>query len=249
MAWISLGFDSPWVHQRRLLVRQLADERSFLFYNISVMRFPTYKHEIQKHLEGFELIAGCDEVGIAPLAGPVVAASVILDPNSIGRQRSKSKWWYRVRDSKTTDEEERSELVIFIKDHCLDFSVGIVSHETIDEINIHQAAMLAMKKSVDGLKQIPDFLFLDGLHQIKNLLMPQQAMVAGDAKILSIAAASIVAKVARDKILSELDELYPNYGFVKHKGYPTKMHKQAILKYGVLPVHRRSFIFVQHCLE
>src|SRR5438477_8313674 len=109
------------------------------------MRFPTYKFETEKQAQGFTRVAGCDEVGIAPLAGPVVAATVILDSSSIGKQRSKSKWWYRVRDSKTTNEEEREELVGFIQDHCLDFAVGIVSHETIDEINIHQAAMLAME--------------------------------------------------------------------------------------------------------
>src|SRR3989344_9611150 len=112
------------------------------------MKFPTYKHETQKISEGFGLVAGCDEVGIAPLAGPVVAATVILDSASVFGKRSKSKWWYRVRDSKTTDEKERVELVEFIKDHCLDFAVGSVSHETIDEINIHQAALLAMEKSV-----------------------------------------------------------------------------------------------------
>src|ERR1041384_3001812 len=188
------------------------------------MRFPTYKHETEKHNAGFILVAGCDEVGIAPLAGPVVAATVILDPSSIGKQRSKTKWWYRVRDSKTTNEEERSELVSFIKDHCLDFGVGIVDRETIDEINIHQAAMLAMKKSVDSLKHSPDFLFLDGIHKVKGFDFVQQAIVDGDEKILSISAASIVAKVARDKILAQLHEQFPEYGFVKHKGYPTKMH-------------------------
>lgn len=213
------------------------------------MEFPTYKYETKKHLEGFIRVAGCDEVGIGPLAGPVVAATVILDPESIGKQRSRSKWWYRVRDSKSVSEEERNELAKFIKDQSLDFSVGIVSHETIDEINIHQAALLAMKKSVDGLNQLPDFLFLDGIHQVKNILVPQQSVIDGDAKILSIAAASIVAKVARDKILIDLDEQYPQYGFVEHKGYPTKMHKAAILKYGVLPVHRKSFLFVKQCLE
>jgi ribonuclease HII len=212
------------------------------------MKFPTYKHETQKILEGFINVAGCDEVGIAPLAGPVVAAAVILDPESIGKQRSKSKWWYRVRDSKTTNELEREQLVEFIKDHSIDFSVGVVARETIDEINIHQAGMLAMKKSVDGLKQSPAFLFLDGIHKIKNILIPQLAVISGDEKILSISAASIVAKVARDKILKNLDELYPQYGFIKHKGYPTRQHKAALLKYGVTPEHRLSFSFVQQCL-
>lgn len=213
------------------------------------MKFPTYKHETQKLAEGFGFVAGCDEVGIAPLAGPVVAATVILDPSSIGKQRSKSKWWYRVRDSKTTDEEERAELIPFIKDHCVDFAVGIVPRETIDEINIHQAAMLAMKKSVDGLKHSPDFLFLDGIHKIKSIDIAQQPVIDGDEKILSISAASIIAKVARDEILHRLHLQYPEYGFAKHKGYGTKFHRSALEKYGVTPEHRTTFGFVQLILK
>lgn len=213
------------------------------------MKFPTYKNETQKHHDGFLIVAGCDEVGIAPLAGPVVAATVVLDPESIGRQRSKSKWWYRVRDSKTTDEKERAELVEFIKDHSLDFCVGTVSHETIDEINIHQASMLAMKKSVEGLSQLPDFLFLDGIHKIKSVAVPQQPVIDGDVKVLSVAAASIVAKVARDEILHQLHVNFPMYGFDKHKGYGTKFHRAAMLRHGILPEHRKSFTFVQQCLK
>lgn len=213
------------------------------------MPYPTYKYEIQKMSDGYKLIAGCDEVGIGPLAGPVVAATVILDSQSIVGSRGKSKWWSRVRDSKMVSEKERNELVRVIKDHCLDLHVGIVSSEIIDRINIHQAAMLAMKKSVQALKIIPDFLFLDGIHKIKNISILQEAVVSGDTKILSIAAASIVAKVARDQIMIELHELYPNYGFVKHKGYPTIQHKAAILKFGVKPIHRKSFLFVKQNLE
>ncbi len=213
------------------------------------MKFPTYKYEREKFLEGFRLVAGCDEVGIAPLAGPVVAATVILDPQSIGKQRSKNKWWYRVRDSKTTSEAERDELVKFIYDHCLDFGVGIVSHETIDEINIYQASLLAMKKSLDNLKQLPDFLFLDGIHKLTTIPIPQQPVIAGDMKLLSISAASIVAKVARDKILHELHQQYPEYGFNRHKGYGTKFHRESLLKYGVTPAHRTTFGFVQLCLK
>ncbi|OGE80470.1 MAG: ribonuclease HII [Candidatus Doudnabacteria bacterium RIFCSPHIGHO2_01_FULL_45_18] len=212
------------------------------------MRFPTYKFERKKYLEGFTRVAGCDEVGIGPLAGPVVAATVILDPQSIGLKRSKSKWWYRVRDSKTTSEQEREQLVEFIRDHSLDFAIGVVSHETIDKINIQQAAMLAMRQSLENLKKLPDFLFVDGLHKIHDLNLSQAAVVDGDAKILSIAAASIVAKVARDKILAKLHELYPKFGFVQHKGYPTQAHKAAIRKYGLTPVHRKSFAFVQQYL-
>ncbi len=213
------------------------------------MKFPTYKNETQKLDEGFLYVAGCDEVGIAPLAGPVVAATVILDPKSIGKQRSKSKWWYRVRDSKTTNEKERAELVNFIKDHCLDFAVGTVSHETIDEINIYNAAQLAMKQSVDGLRQRPDFLFIDGLHKVKSVDVPQQAIVDGDAKVLSISAASIIAKVARDEMLKQLHETFPMYGFSSHKGYPTLSHRKALMKYGVTPVHRKSFTFVQDVIK
>lgn len=213
------------------------------------MKFPTYKNEIQKQGQGFALVAGCDEVGIAPLAGPVVAATVILDAGSITGQRSKTKWWYRVRDSKTVNEGEREELLPFIKDHCVDFAVGIADRETIDEINIHQAAMLAMKRSVEGLKQSPDYLFLDGIHKIKNISVEQQTVIGGDGKILSIAAASIVAKVARDQILRQLHEEFPQYGFDKHKGYPTKFHRQAIDKFGLTPEHRSSFGFVQQYLR
>ena len=212
------------------------------------MKFPTYKHETEKHQQGFVLVAGCDEVGIAPLAGPVVAATVILDPTSIGKQRSKSKWWYRVRDSKTTDELERAELLPFIQDHCLDFAVGIVPRETIDEINIHQAAMLAMKKSIDGLKTKPDHIFLDGIHKIKTIEISQEPVIDGDEKILSISAASIIAKVARDEMLKVLHEQYPMYGFDKHKGYPTKFHRNAMDKWGITPEHRRSFGYVKICL-
>lgn len=213
------------------------------------MEFPTYKNERQKYHEGFTLVAGCDEVGIGPLAGPVVAATVILDPASIGQQRNKNKWWYRVRDSKTVDEKERAILVNFIKDHCVDFGIGIVSHETIDEINIHQAGLLAMQKSVEELNQQPDHLFLDGVHKLKRLNFAQEPVIGGDAKILSISAASIIAKVARDEILSQLHEQYPEFGFVKHKGYGTKEHKLALRKHGVTPAHRTSFTFVQQIIN
>ncbi len=212
------------------------------------MILPTYKHETKKYSEGFKFVAGCDEVGIGPLAGPVVAATVILNPESIGN-RSKNKWWNRIRDSKTVDEKERNELEKFIKDHCVDFGVGVVSHETIDEINIYQASLLAMEKSLNEIKIIPDFLFIDGIHNLPKVYIAQQPVVDGDAKILSISAASIVAKVARDKILHELNEIYPEYGFDKHKGYSTKFHREALRKYGISPAHRMTFGFVALCLK
>jgi ribonuclease HII len=131
----------------------------------------------------------------------------------------------------------------------LDFGVGIVSHETIDEINIHRASILAMKKSVENLKTDPDFLFLDGIHKVKTLIIKQQPIIGGDMKVLSIAAASIVAKVARDEILHQLHETYPQYGFNKHKGYGTKFHREALAKHGITPAHRLSFGFVAECLK
>lgn len=213
------------------------------------MDLPTYKHETQKYLDGYKFVTGCDEVGIGPLAGPVVAATVILNFDSITGHRSKNKWWARVRDSKTTDEKEREELILFIKDNCIDFGVGVVSHETIDEINIREASFLAMEKSFASMKIFPDFLFLDGINNLPKLHCAQQAIIGGDAKILSISAASIVAKVARDRIMNELSEIYPQYGFAKHKGYGTKFHREALWKFGVTPVHRLTFGYVQQCLE
>ncbi|MGE5392335.1 MAG: ribonuclease HII [Candidatus Saccharibacteria bacterium] len=206
---------------------------------------------MEKYAAGFLRVAGCDEVGVAPLAGPVVAATVILDPDSIGRQRSKNKWWYRVRDSKTVNEKEREQLLPFIEDNALDFAVGLVSHETIDEINIHQASMLAMERSVEGLKKMkPDFIFLDGIWMLKGFKeVPQEPVIGGDSKILSIAAASIVAKVARDRFMKQLHEQFPLYGFDKHKGYPTLFHKRALVELGATPFHRKTFLFVKQIIE
>ncbi len=133
------------------------------------MKFPTYQFEQQKISEGFSRIAGCDEVGIGPLAGPVVAAAVVLDPSSIIGRRTGNKWWARIRDSKTVKETEREELANFIQDQGLDSAIGIVEPVVIDEINIHQAAMLAMQKSIEHLQVKPNFIFLDGIYTLKNL--------------------------------------------------------------------------------
>lgn len=214
------------------------------------MIFPTFKYETEKLLQGFEYIAGCDEVGVAPLAGPVVSAAVILDKASISGRRTKSKWWYRVRDSKTVNEKERETLVDFIKDHCLTYGIGVVSHETIDQLNIYHAAMAAMKDALASLSIKPQFVFIDGNHKIKNLSdIKQEAVVDGDAKILSISAASIIAKVSRDKIMNELHAQFPCYNFHLNKGYPTKFHREALVKHGAAPVHRRSFALVRQSLQ
>lgn len=205
------------------------------------MQLPTYTNEIKKIREGFAVIAGCDEAGRGPLAGPVVAACVVLDPRDFLRSRRSGQWWGRVRDSKTVGESEREQLAVLIKQHSLDFGIGIVSEKIIDRINIHQASLLAMKKSVQALTTFPDYLFLDGVHAIKNFSVPQETCISGDSKIISIAAASILAKVARDQIMLRLDKIFPQYGFRQHKGYATRLHQDAIRRFGLISAHRRSF--------
>lgn len=220
------------------------------------MQFPSFKTELDFLQNGFSHVAGCDEVGVGPLAGPVVAAACIIDPSCIGSYRSKNKWYYRVRDSKTTSEKEREQLVEEIISHCVAYGTGEADPQTIDEINIHHAALLAMKRAVESMlgklagehpQDMNLCLLVDGRFVVKNLesgklSITQQAVVDGDASILSISAASIIAKVHRDNILKEYDRKMPGYGFAKHKGYNTKEHRQAIIANGVTEVHRRSFL-------
>lgn len=218
------------------------------------MRFPTFKNELKYHSLGYRYVAGCDEVGVSPLAGPVVAAACLLDPASIGKYRSRNKWYYRVRDSKTTSEEERQVLLKEILENTLCYGVGVVWQEDIDRLNIHNASLKAMelasrelisKITKDGGSQKIIF-FVDGRFRIKNLDMgevvpDQECVVKGDCDILSISAASIIAKVHRDNIMRELDGKFPEYGFKRHKGYNTREHQSAIKKHGLTPFHRRSF--------
>jgi len=213
------------------------------------MKLPTYKYELAMIKDGFTLVAGCDEVGRGPLAGPVVAAAVILDPGQVSGRRTSNKWWARVRDSKTVSEKERQTLALFIQENCLHSAQGIVSHETIDSLNIHHAALRAMQQAVEHLAVKPGYLFVDGRYNVKGLeKIPQAWVVDGDAKVLSIAAASILAKVARDKIMDELHETYPHFQFHKNKGYGTKAHRLAIMKHGPCPVHRKTFGLVKQIL-
>lgn len=207
------------------------------------MIFPTYKFEEKKIHQGYKFVAGCDEAGIGPLAGPVVAVAVILNLDLITHAR-KNKWWARVRDSKKVSEIERENLFKLICDHALDFSVAAVTHETIDKINILKACLLAHQKAIMGLKQRPDFIFIDGVHKMKQVGIPQQAVIRGDSKLLSIACASILAKVTRDKIMRKFHLIYPRYNFMKHKGYPTREHRMLIKKFGPCPIHRKSFKLV-----
>ncbi|TYT74902.1 ribonuclease HII [Desulfobotulus mexicanus] len=190
-----------------------------------------YSFESMCHEKGFSCIAGVDEAGRGPLAGPVVSAAVILrtDYDLPG-----------LNDSKKLSESRRKDLFARIPSQCLAIGIGIVSELRIDEINILRASLESMVLAVNNLSVSPDFLLIDGKFTLE-LPLGQQAIVGGDGKSASIAAASVVAKVTRDEIMKELDKEYPGYGLARHKGYPTRSHKDAIARMGVLPVHRRSF--------
>ncbi|MBI5701538.1 ribonuclease HII [Candidatus Saganbacteria bacterium] len=192
---------------------------------------PSSKWENFLIKQGFQYIAGVDEVGRGPLAGPVVAAAVILP--------TKHKF-KGINDSKKLKDSARQKLFIKIKKHAVAIGVGIVDEKTIDRINIAQASLLAMEYAVDSLIPKGEVLLVDGKCDIKSSI-PQQHIVKGDSKCVSIAAASIIAKVIRDKIMGEYDILYPNYGFNKHKGYGTELHIKNILEFGPCAIHRRSF--------
>jgi ribonuclease HII len=184
------------------------------------------------------LVAGIDEVGRGPLAGAVVAAAVILDPKHPIKG---------LTDSKKLSEKKRNALDCEIKEKALAWSLGRAEVEEIDCINILQASLLAMQRAVELLSIKPDHLKIDG-NQLLSIDYSMEAIVKGDLTVAEISAASIIAKVARDKEMVSLDALYPEYGFAAHKGYPTKKHREALLKYGVTPIHRRSFSPVRACL-
>ena len=185
------------------------------------------------------LIAGVDEVGRGPLAGAVVAAAVILDPE---------KKIIGLADSKKLSEKKRNQLDLEIREKSLCWSLGRAEVEEIDEINILQASLLAMKRAVEGLSIRPDHLKIDGNKRI-HMDISMETIVQGDSKVAAISAASIIAKVARDKEMLELDRLHPEYGFASHKGYPTKAHREALIKFGVLSYHRKTFKPVRDVLK
>ena len=192
----------------------------------------TYETENELTACGYEIICGVDEAGRGPLAGPVCAGAVILPPGleDIG-----------INDSKKLSEKKRDALYDIITEKAVAWSVGSASEKEIDELNILNATFLAMKRAVEGLNVKPSFVLVDG-NRCPGTGLPERALVKGDAKSISIAAASILAKVTRDRILKELDEKYPEYKFAQHKGYPTALHYEMIKKYGILPVHRLSFL-------
>jgi ribonuclease HII len=185
------------------------------------------------------LVAGVDEVGRGPLVGEVVAAAVILDPN---------KPIDGLTDSKKLSEKRREQLAAEIKERALAWCIASASPAEIDQINILHASMLAMQRAVEGLKVQPDHVKVDG-NRCPQLSISVEAIVKGDAKVAEIGAASIIAKVHRDQQMIDLDKAYPQYGFAKHKGYPTAEHMKLLQKHGVLPQYRRSFGPVKRLLE
>lgn len=189
---------------------------------------------------GHKIICGLDEAGRGPLAGPVVAAVVSLDMDSCSKLADQKLIKY-IKDSKKLTAKKRDELFDFINDNFCEVGIGICDHETIDRINILEATFLAMKKAINALKQKPEFTILDGRFPIPNSSLKQEAVINGDDLVFSIAAASIVAKVARDRMMNKFHEQYPLYGFDQHRGYGTKLHLEAIKRHGPCPIHRKSF--------
>jgi ribonuclease HII len=181
--------------------------------------------------KGIRAIAGVDEAGRGPLAGPVVAAAVIFPTGTSIKG---------VEDSKKLSERKRADLFVAIKEQALSVGVGIVSHDVIDRINILQATILAMHKAIDELRVKPDFIIVDG-NSFRHDRYSFQNIIDGDAKSFTIAAASIIAKVTRDRLMLEYHEQFPMYGFARHKGYGTRQHLEAISQFGLCQIHRRSF--------
>ena len=193
---------------------------------------PTFEYEEKHYLEGYTAVCGCDEAGRGPLCGPVVAAAVIL-PCGLEIEG--------LNDSKKLSEKKREALFEIIKEKAVAYAIAEASPAEIDEINILNASMLAMKRAVETLSVKADFALIDG-NCSKGFDIPTETVVKGDAKSYSIAAASILAKVTRDRQCIELDKEYPMYGIAKHKGYPTKDHMDAVRKYGPAPIYRMSFL-------
>ena len=188
------------------------------------------EEELRK--KGFQYICGIDEAGRGPLAGPVVIASVIMPADSMIEG---------VNDSKKISEKKREKIYDQILEEAISYGVAIIGQDEIDEINILNATKKGLTVSLQELSQKPDLILVDALNGIDTLGIPYDSIIKGDAKCYSIAAASIVAKVTRDRIMREWDKVYPEYGFEKHKGYGTAAHIAAIRENGLCPIHRRSF--------
>jgi len=188
--------------------------------------------ERRAHQLGYRSIAGIDEVGRGPLAGPLVAAAVIFPPGYKNKE---------IKDSKQLPAKKRDDLSEVIRRDAVAVGLGVAESFFIDEVNIFQATLVVMKEAVLNLSQEPDYLLIDGRHRI-FVDVPQEAIVKGDGRSISIAAASIIAKVSRDRIMELYHRQFPQYNFLKNKGYATKEHRDAIKKHGQCKIHRRSFI-------
>lgn len=189
-------------------------------------------YENEAKANGYNVICGVDEAGRGPLAGPVFAAAVVLPDGHIIEG---------VNDSKKLSEKKREMLFDKIIEECVCYSIGTASEKEIDEINILQATYLAMRRAVDGLEIKPDYVLIDG-NRMPPIDIPAETIVKGDGKSASIAAASIIAKVSRDRYMLELAKKYPQYEFEKHKGYGTKLHYEKIAEHGISDIHRKSFL-------
>ena len=193
---------------------------------------PDYSIENALHEEGYALVCGVDEAGRGPLCGPVFAAACIL-PDGLVIEG--------LNDSKKLTEKKREKLFDIIKEEAVAYCIASASVEEIDKLNILEADLLAMRRAIDGLGVKADFALIDG-NIARDFQIPAKAIVKGDATSMNIAAASVLAKVARDRICVDLDREYPEYGIAKHKGYPTKAHYQAIAQYGITEEYRKSFL-------
>ena len=190
------------------------------------------KEENELRTKGFHTICGIDEAGRGPLAGPVVVASVILPKDSMIEG---------VNDSKKVSEKKREKVYDQILEEAISYGVGIIGQDEIDEINILNATKKGLTLSLQELTVKPDLIIVDALTHIDTMGIPYESIIKGDAKCYSIAAASIIAKVTRDRIMREWDKIFPEYGFEQHKGYGTAKHIAAIKEYGLCPIHRKSF--------
>ncbi len=191
-----------------------------------------YAYEKQAKAEGYDLICGIDEAGRGPLAGPVFAAAVILPPGLAIEG---------LNDSKKISPQKRERLFVEIQQQAVDFSIGMATVEEIDEINILQAVFRAMNRALEGLHTKPQLALVDG-NQLPSMAIPVRGIIKGDASSASIAAASILAKVSRDHLMQEWDEVYPQYKLAKHKGYGTQLHYEMLDTYGISPIHRKTFL-------
>lgn len=200
--------------------------------------------EKEKFSAGHKFIGGVDEAGRGPLAGPVVAACVVIGPDFVIEGELE-----KVMDSKKLNAKKREELYKLIREKALAVEIGVVSPKIIDKINILQASLLAMKKAAEGCKVVPDYLFIDGKFKIPKMSTPQSAVIGGDGKVFCIAAASIIAKVARDWLITAEGEKYPEYNFAKHKGYGTALHLAKLKEFGPCPIHRKTFGPVRDLLK